>query len=55
MSVVWKQCPSITGGISFRDELGDPFKEVLPIVIVPEYLLFFDPPYDHMMHNTGSI
>jgi len=55
MCVVWKQCPGITGNIGFRDKFADPFKKVVPVLIIPEYILSFDPPDHHMMHNTGGI
>jgi len=53
--MVREDSPSIAKDVSFGEELPDPVKEVLSILIVEKDLSPFYPPDDDMVHNTRGI
>ena len=54
MKMVGNQGPSVTDGCGTFKEGAHSFKEIVPVLIVPEYVPAFDAPQDHMVEGAGS-
>jgi hypothetical protein len=55
MKMVGNQRPSVTEGCGTFNEGAHSFQEIVPVLIVPEYVPAFDAPYDHMLEGAGSV
>jgi hypothetical protein len=44
-----QKCPCVAGRPGLRQQIGQPLKKVLAIVIIPKDLASLDAPDDHMM------
>jgi hypothetical protein len=55
MSVVGQQCPCIAGGLGFRHQFAEPFKKIVPVFIISEYLSTLYSPYNYMVQYTRGI
>ena len=55
MKMVGNQRPSVTDGCGTFDESAHSFQEIVPVLIVSEYVPTFDAPHDHMVEGAGSV
>jgi hypothetical protein len=55
MKVVRNKSPSKTGGLGFPKNHPQPFKKLIPVGIIPEYLPPFNPSDHNVVQGTGCI
>jgi len=55
MKMVGNQRPSVADGCGTFNEGAHSFKEIVPVLVVPEYVPAFDAPHDHMVEGAGSV
>ena len=55
MKMVGNQHPRVTEACGAFNEGAHSFKEIVPVLVVPEYVPAFDAPHDHMVEGAGSI
>jgi hypothetical protein len=44
-----------TKGFRLDDDLTQPFNEIIPVLIIPEYSPALDSAYDYVMQGAGGI
>ena len=49
------QSPSVTLGLGFFENAGEPFQERLAVLVVKEDLSSFDAPGHHMLEKAGGV
>ena len=55
MKMVGNQRPSVTDGCGTLNEGAHSFKEIVPVLIVPENVPTFDALHDHKVEGAGSV
>ena len=55
MKMVGNQRPRVTDGCGTFNEGAYSFQEIVPVLIVPEYVPSFDAPHNHMVEGAGSV
>jgi len=55
MDVIWDQRPSQARGLGFRYDFSEPFKEVIPVRVIPKYLPLLNPPGDYVVQSPRRV
>jgi hypothetical protein len=53
--MIWEKRPGIASRLCSQQKPTQPFKEILPIAVIPEDLSAFNPPDDDMVKNSRSV